>query len=218
MKPLLPVLLIILATLACATPAVAREALDRTPPATIQQADWLARATDLERHKDWQGLLDWGSQWARAGPGNATAWFVLGRAYSKMQRYPEAIAAYRRDLTIDPADVDALNNLGTVYLDSKLFREALMAFRDAVQTDPDYLPAWHNLGLTFLTWKGVAGVTQALQKLNASDPALAEAWRKLIIEYSLSRDERVAQKAIDVLRRLDADKRRRMFDILFVSV
>jgi tetratricopeptide (TPR) repeat protein len=197
---------------------LAREALDRTPPATVQQADWLARATDLERHKNWQGLLDWGRQWARTEPGNATAWFVLGRAYSKLNRYPEAIAAYRRNLALDPGDVYALNNLGNVYRDSKLFREALMAFRDAVQIDPDYLPAWHNLGLTFFALKGVAGVTQALQKLNASDPALAEAWRGLIIEYSLSRDERVAQKAIDVLRGLDADKRRRMFEILFVSV
>jgi len=217
-KPLLPVLLIILAALACATPASAREALDRTAPAAVREADWLARATYLERHKDWQGLLDWGKQWTRAEPVNATAWFVLGRAYSKLNRYPDAIAAYRRDLALDPGDVYALNNLGNVYRDSKMFRDALTAFRDAVQVDPNYLPAWHNLGLTFLTWKGVAGVTQALQKLNASDTALAEAWRNLIIEYSLSRDERVAQKAIDVLRGLDADKRRRMFEILFVSV
>ena len=87
-----------------------------------------------------------------------------------------------------------------------------------MQVDTDYTPAWHNLGLTFLTLKGVVGVTQALQKLSASDPELAEAWRKLIIEYSLSRDPRVAQKAIDVLRGLDSDKRRRMVEILFVSV
>jgi len=54
--------------------------------------------------------------------------------------------------------------------------------------------------------------------LSACDPELAEAWRKLIIEYSLSRDPRVAQKAIDVLRGLDADKRRHMFNILFGNV
>jgi hypothetical protein len=64
----------------------------------------------------------------------------------------------------------------------------------------------------------VAGVTQALQKLSASDPGLADAWRKLIIEYSPSRDEHVAQKAIGVLRGLDADKRRHMFEILFGNV
>jgi hypothetical protein len=95
--------------------------------------------------------------------------------------------------------------------------EAITAYRDAAEVDPDYLPAWHNLDLTFLALKGVDGVTLALQKLSASDP-VAEAWRKRIIEYSLSRDERVAQKAIAVLRGLDVDKRRRMFEILFASV
>jgi len=217
-KPRLPVLLVVLAALAGASLATAREAPERTAPAAARQADWLARASDLERNRDWQGLLDWAGHWTRAEPGNATAWFALGRAYSKLRRYPEAIEAYRRDLAIEPGDVYALNNLGNVYRDSNQFREAVMAYRDAVQIDPGYIPAWHNLGLTLFTLKGVAGVTQALQKLSSSDPDLAEAWRRLIIEYSLSRDPRVAQKAIDVLRGLDADKRRRMFEILFVSV
>jgi hypothetical protein len=66
--------------------------------------------------------------------------------------------------------------------------------------------------------KGVAGVTQALQKLSVSDPTLADAWRKLIIEYSFTRDPRVAEKALNVLRGLDAEKRRRMFEILFGNV
>jgi tetratricopeptide (TPR) repeat protein len=218
MPPLFPVLLILLAILVCVPPASARDKFDRSEAAAAGQVDWLARATELERSRDWQGLLDWGKRWAAAEPGNATAWFVQGRAFSKMQRYPDAIEAYRQDINLEPGDVYALNNLGNVYRDSRMFREAITAYRDAVQIDPGYTTAWQNLGLTFYALKGLAGVTLALQKLDASDRDLADAWRKLIIEYSLSRDPRVAKKAIDVLRGLDDDKRRRMFEIVFAGV
>jgi tetratricopeptide (TPR) repeat protein len=214
----LPILLIVMMQLACAAPAFARETIDRSEPAEVRQADWIDRAVDLERHKDWQGLLNWGRQWARVEPTNATAWFVQGRALSEMRRYPDAIEAYRQNLQIEPGDVFALNNLGNAYRYSKRFREAMTAYRDAVQVNPDYIPAWQNLGLTFYALKGAAGVTLAIQQLSASDPDLADAWRKLAIEYSISQDQRVAQKAIGVLRGLGADKRRRMFEILFVNV
>jgi len=187
-------------------------------PAPLPETRWLSHASQLERQQNWRALQALGHHWTQSEPGSATAWFVLGRAYSKTQRYPEAIEAYRRNLEIAPNDVHALNNLGNVYRDSRLPREAMLAYRDAVRIKPDYVEAWHNLGLSFFALKGAAGVTQALQQLHASDPKLAEAWRNLAIEYSLTQDQRVARKAINVLRGLDAEKRQQMFAILFSAV
>lgn len=217
-KSRLSFLLLVLVACVYANSASALGASDTTQPAAARQADWLTHATYLERRQDWPGLLDWGRQWTQAESTNASAWFVLGLAYGKLNRSAEAITAYRQDLAIDPADIFALNNLGNLYRDNKQLREANSAYREAVQIDPNYISAWHNLSLTFLAQKGVAGVTQALQKLSVSEPGLADAWRKLIIEYSVSRDPRVAEKATNVLRGLDAEKRRRMFEILFGNV
>ena len=180
--------------------------------------NWLAQATALEKRGDWPALLNLGNQWAQSEPGNVTAWFVLGRANTKLQRYAEAITAYQRDLQLAPNDVDALNNLGNLYRTRKQYREAMSAYRDAVQIDPDYVLAWHNLGLAFFSLKGVAGVTQSLHNLSISDPDLAEAWRTLAIEYAVSRDSRVANEAIKVLRALDPEQRRRMFERLCADV
>jgi tetratricopeptide (TPR) repeat protein len=189
------------------------------PTSTWATTDpWLARATALERQGNWPDLLDWGRQWTQAEPGNATAWFVLGRAYGKTRRVAEAVAAYRRDLVIDPGDFYALNNLGNLYKDGGEYRAAMAAYRDATSIAPNYFPAWHNLGLAFMALKGLPGVTAALEKLGAVDPGLAYAWRLLIVEYSLTRDPAVAQKAVAVLRRLDEEQRRRMFEILFAGL
>ena len=215
-KHLAAALLIMLAAFSCEAPA--SETPNKALASATWQSEWLARAVDLERKNDWHGLLDLGRRWIGIEPANATAWFVLGRAYSSMKRYPEAIAAYQQTLNLAPGDVSALNNLGNAYRDSKQLRAAINAYRHAVQIAPDYIPAWHNLSVTFYDLKGTAGVMSALQKLSASDPEAVEAWRKLVVEYALSRDARVAQKAIDVLRGLDADKRRHMLEALFVGI
>lgn len=181
-------------------------------------AEWLGQAQSLERQRNWNGLLELGRQWTQAESRKALAWFVLGRAASELGQHAEAIAAYERALRIEPDDVYSINNLGNAYRDSGHPRQAMHLWRQAVRINPGYLQAWNNLGTTFYALKGQAGVVQALQRLQATDPALAEVWRKLAIEYSISRDERVARQAVGVLRGLSEAERTRMFAILFDGV
>ncbi len=181
-------------------------------------AEWLEQAQSLERQRNWNGLLELGRQWTQAESRKALAWFVLGRAASELGQHDEAIAAYERALRIEPDDIYSINNLGNAYRDSGRPRQAMQLWRQAVRINPGYLQAWNNLGTTFYALKGQAGVVQALQKLQATDPALAEVWRKLAIEYSVSRDERVARQAVGVLRGLSEAERTRMFAILFAGV
>lgn len=181
------------------------------------QAEWVQQAQALEKRADWAGLLGWGRAWARADAKNPLAWFVQGRALAELGRYAEAIAAYRQNLSLAPADVWAHNNLGNAYRDSGRPREAMKAYRAAVEANPDYIQAWHNLGLTFYLTRGEAGVTQALQKLQATDPELAEVWRALAVEYSITRDPRIAREAARVLRGLSEAQRERLFGILFAE-
>jgi len=181
------------------------------------QAEWVRQAQALERRADWPGLLAWGQAWAQADAKNPLAWFVQGRALGELGRFADAIAAYQQNLRLAPGDVWARNNLGNAYRDSGRPREAMQAYRAAVEIDPDYIQAWHNLGLTFYLSKGQAGVTLALQKLQATDPALAEVWRMLAVEYSVTRDARVARDAVRVLRGLSEAQRARLFGILFAE-
>jgi len=213
--------LLLLPGLAFAGPAAAAQTfgLDggQAALAARPQAEWVRQAQTLEKHADWPGLLAWGQAWAQVDAGNALAWFVQGRALGELGRFAEAIAAYRRNLRLDPGDVHARNNLGNAWRDSGRPREAMQAYRAALEIAPGYVQAWHNLGLTFYLVKGQAGVAQALHKLQAADPALAEVWRALAVEYSVTRDARVAHEAVRVLRGLSAAERARLFGILFAD-
>jgi tetratricopeptide (TPR) repeat protein len=187
----------------------------RAALAARTHAEWVRQARILERRRDWPGLLVWGRDWAAADAGSALARFVQGRALAELGRLPEAIAAYREALKIDPADVWALNNLGNALRDSGHPREAMQAYRAAVEIDSGYIAAWHNLGWMFYLAKGEAGVAQALQRLDTVDPRLSGVWRALALDYALTRDARVAQDAVRVLQGLDATERARLFRILF---
>jgi tetratricopeptide (TPR) repeat protein len=195
---------------------VFRAAAGSMPVASLP--DWTREAIAREKRGDWQGLMDLGQQWTKAEPKNATAWFVLGRALGQMNRYPEAISAYLKDLEIQPRDLNGRNNLGNAYRDSRRFVEAMRAYRDAVRINPDYLPAWYNLALTYYQLKGAAGVSQALQRLGTLDPPLAATWYRLAIQYWQSHDQRVAQEAVQVLHGLSSASRERMFGVLLAGV
>lgn len=177
--------------------------------------EWVREAQALERRRDWTGLLAWGRGWVAVDTGNSLAWFIQGRALAELGRLPEAVAAYRESLRIDPRDIWTLNNLGNAHRDSGNRHEAMQAYRAAVEIDPGYIAAWHNLGLTFYLIRGEAGVARALQKIDAVDPGLAGVWRALAIDYAFTRDARVARHAVEVLRGLDAGERARLFRILF---
>ena len=195
---------------------VQRIAARMTP--AVSRVDWTREAIARERSGDWQGLLVLGQRWTQAEPQNATAWFVLGRALGQMNRYPEAISAYLKDLEIQPRDLNGRNNLGNAYRESRRFQEAMHAYRDAVRINPDYLPAWYNLGLTFFQLRGVAGVTQALQQLRSVDPPLADTWFRLAAQYMQSPDQRVAQEAVRVLHGLSSAGREHLFGVLLAGV
>jgi tetratricopeptide (TPR) repeat protein len=48
-------------------------------------------------------------------PDDAITYYSLGHTYLKMQRYPEAVEAYKKSLELNPASADAHANLGEAY-------------------------------------------------------------------------------------------------------
>ncbi|MDB5688980.1 MAG: repeat-containing protein [Sphingomonas bacterium] len=75
----------------------------------------------------------------KANPGDAKGWRMLGWAYYQMQRYTDAVTAYRRATAAAPGDAEGWSALGeAIALAGKgdIPAEAAAAFRKAVAIDP----------------------------------------------------------------------------------
>ncbi|MDP1537713.1 MAG: tetratricopeptide repeat-containing serine protease family protein, partial [Burkholderiales bacterium] len=158
------------------------------------QIDWIARAVALDEKKDWAGLLAWGKQWTQADPGNALAWFLIGRAHQNLNQLDPAIAAYREALRINPEYAAAWNNLGITYRSLKRYDDAIAATREALRINPEDAAAWSNLGLTYHDLKRYDDAIAAYRQALRIDPEEAKAWNNLGNTYrSLKRyDDAIA--------------------------
>lgn len=101
-----------------------------------------------------------------AGSRNPDVLNALGIARATAGRVPEALAAFRRALEIDPGNAIAYQNMGLTYVQHDRPADAIEAFRKAFAIN-DRLPrAWNGLGA-------------ALERLGSHDEAL-DCWQRAI--------------------------------------
>jgi tetratricopeptide (TPR) repeat protein len=65
-------------------------------------------------------------------PNDAEAWYYLGRAKYNLNRFEEAVEAFRKSLALRPEDAKAFDNLGLSYEGLGRGEEAIAAYRKAI--------------------------------------------------------------------------------------
>jgi tetratricopeptide (TPR) repeat protein len=156
--------------IAAVKPGLAAPAKERS------QGAWLARAAELEEKKDWPGLRDWSLAWTKSEPDNEDAWFSLGEAYYSLQRYTDAIEAYRQALRINPDDAGTWYNLGVAYGGLQRHSEAIEAYRQSLRIKPDDADTWCNLGAAYGGLQRYSDATEAFREALRIKPDYANAW------------------------------------------
>jgi serine protease Do len=94
---------------------------DRSPqPLAYWQQPVLAqprflKAALLQRDDQWQLLETLATEWARADPGDAEPWYLMGLALAQMNRLAEAQLALECSLALEPASAAARARLESVH-------------------------------------------------------------------------------------------------------
>jgi tetratricopeptide (TPR) repeat protein len=115
-----------------------------------------AGAQAIINTKDWNRLLAYGQAWAKAEPNNATAFYVIARAYGSkfynigLGRPDEAAAAYQRVVQLNPQWVEAWNALGITYQELGQWKESVGALERATQLAPDRTHYWDFLCASYM--------------------------------------------------------------------
>lgn len=115
-----------------------------------------AGAQAIINTKDWNRLLAYGQAWAKAEPNNATAYYVIARAYGSkfynigLGRPAEAASAYQRVVQLNPQWVEAWNALGITYQETGQWKESVSALERATQLAPDRTHYWDFLCASYM--------------------------------------------------------------------
>ena len=75
-----------------------------------------------------------------------SAWHNYGTALNSLHQYPDALAALKLSLRLDPLVADVWCNLGLAYFGLEDFARAERAFRHAIALDASHAPSHTNLG------------------------------------------------------------------------
>jgi cytochrome c-type biogenesis protein CcmH/NrfG len=147
------------------------------------QTEWVKRAIALENLKDWQRLLDWCRKWTKSEPEDTIAWYSLGVAYGKFNRYNDAIEAYRRALRNNPEYAITWYSLGNAYAKLNRYNDAIEAYRQALRINPEDAEAWYNLGVTYGKLNRYNDAIEASRQALRINPKNVDAWNNLGVTY-----------------------------------
>jgi len=140
---------------------------------------------------------------ASLNPQDPCAFNHLGRMYYKLERYPEAIEAFRSEINLRPSAL-AYHFLATSYVYNDQFDKAVTAYRQVLRLDPNYSEVYAPLGHAenYLGRKSEA--IDAYRKALKADPDNTEV--RLWLGYAeLERgNNKAAQEQYEALRRLDS--------------
>ncbi|MBY9010241.1 MAG: tetratricopeptide repeat protein [Candidatus Lokiarchaeota archaeon] len=78
-------------------------------------------------------------------PTNYKAYYNLGISYFNLERFGDALEAYKTAINFNPNYKHVYYNLGLLYESTRDFQKAVEAYRKALEIDPNYIYAMHAL-------------------------------------------------------------------------
>ena len=116
----------------------------------LEQARRLcAEGDQLHNQANYAGALQKYDQAIRLVPNYADSYFLMGRAYYKLNDYPAALTAARKATQLQPNDHRYQGLLGDIYLfgqTTRDYRKASEAYRQALRIDSGNSYYWAALG------------------------------------------------------------------------
>lgn len=75
--------------------------------------------------------------------------FNIGEEYYKKGNYQEAIEQFKKVISVNPKEIEALNYLGSSYSKEEKYQEAIKIFKKVIELTPNDKLALDNLALTY---------------------------------------------------------------------
>ncbi len=173
----------------------------------------LIRAESLEAQERFLEAAGEYRQILKIAPQIAGIHYALGRTIRRGQSSgdadQEALAEFREELEMNPADVRALAEIGEIHLGRNRLEEATRSFEQAVRVQPGFVPArvgWAKVLIAEKQWAKALEHLEAASKLAPDEEAVA--YNLMIVYRGLGRPAE-AKRAFETFQRLKERKANR---------
>ena len=147
--------------------ALPGERIEKLKPSKARTvAEWNAKAQEgvmpeaeglLEKGKsylwagDYEKAITYFEKAVRENPlsTDTNLYFFLGFTYAMLQRYQEAMEAYKEAIRLKPNYAEAHYNLGLAYGNLGRYQEAVEAYKQSIRVKPDDAVAYINMGTAY---------------------------------------------------------------------
>jgi tetratricopeptide (TPR) repeat protein len=138
----------------------------------------------------------------RQSPDSAEAHNFLGIVLRRTGRVDEAIAEYKKAISLQTRFPQPHYNLGIAYMKKELFNEAVNEYEKALKLYPRYAKAYSNLGYVYVEINQADKAELACRKALKINPCSAEALSTLgaalILKGEYKEAEAVSKKALEI--------------------
>jgi cytochrome c-type biogenesis protein CcmH/NrfG len=126
--------------------AVRQSVAQQPTPQANQPSQPQQSAQDVQKLNQIMNL----KQMLTSNPKDAQSWAMLGHAYFDLNRYDEAIDAYRKHLEINPDNPNVWTDMGIMYRRKKMPQDAIKCFNEAIKKDPGHEQSRFNKGIVLM--------------------------------------------------------------------
>jgi tetratricopeptide (TPR) repeat protein len=98
---------------------------------------------------NWSGLVDNMKIYTEKVPTDQMGFYLLGKGYQSLKKYPEAIAAFDKSIELNKDNFFAYSALGKIYQAQENYGEAVKMFEQATRVKPDNYLATRDLAISF---------------------------------------------------------------------
>lgn len=141
--------------------------------------------------KDIEGMVERLAQRLEKEPNNAEGWQMLGRSYAALQRMPEAQAAYKKALGLNPNNAQLLVDYADLlaFENKSLKGEPMRLVQKALQIDPNNLKALALAGTAYFEMGDFKKAQEDWAKAKSLVPADSEFARGMDENIAAARAE-----------------------------
>ena len=82
----------------------------------------------------------------KINPKDVDTYYNLGKMFSELNKYEEAISSYKKAIEINFNQADVHNNLGVIFRNLGNHKKAIIFYENAIKINPSYVNAYNNLG------------------------------------------------------------------------